>query len=395
MSKNKPAHQQIMDRSAVPAADLFKNSASGHSPVGGSSLHRVLACPASVRACHGRKESGTNAAAAEGTTAHELAEKLFRKMGRKLLALSKEDFLDGHDGEMADYIYDYYKYVCGVANGGDFDMMVEAKTDYSEYIPNGRGSADLVLVNDTTLHVFDLKYGMMPVDAHENPQLLSYLLGLYENMGLLYEFDKQMVHIVQPRIYNYSNWEVTPDRLDTFSLQLRAVEQLIATDAAPFNPGAKQCQWCLASGDCEAQKAEVLRLGRNEFDDAAVDTFSPNDLAEVLEKADMIENFVKAIRARAYDKLAAAHPVPGFKLVRGRNGPRQWAAGIDEDHIVVAMRAIGFTDEQMFKKSLVTPTQAEKLGFTDPDLVTQSEGKLSVAPESDKRPAVDVTEDFD
>ena len=109
----------------------------------------------------------------------------------------------------------------------------------------------------------------------------------------------------------------------------------------------------------------------------------------------MIEGWCKAIRAKAEAELLAGHPVPGYKLVEGRRGSRRWTNDAEVEQTLKSMR---MKLEEMYDFSLISPTTAEKLhkaGTIGPrqwpklqGLITQSEGKPSVAPATDKRPAL-------
>jgi hypothetical protein len=108
-------------------------------------------------------------------------------------------------------------------------------------------------------------------------------------------------------------------------------------------------------------------------------------LGHVMAAIPMVEEFCKAIRARVERELFDGKDVPGFKLVEGRRGARKWT---DQDAVATAL------GELAWEQSLISPTTAEKLlkktelwGAIQ-SLITQSEGKPSVAPTSDKRPAI-------
>ena len=132
-----------------------------------------------------------------------------------------------------------------------------------------------------------------------------------------------------------------------------------------------------------------------QLEHAAERTFDNATLGNLLGAVDLIEGWCKAIRAKAEAELLAGRPVPGFKLVEGRRGARRWA---DDKEVEATMKSMRMKLEEMYDFSLISPTTAEKLhkaGTIGPrqwpklqGLITQSEGKPSVAPASDKRPAL-------
>ena len=122
-------------------------------------------------------------------------------------------------------------------------------------------------------------------------------------------------------------------------------------------------------------------------------------LAAMMAKADMIEDWITAVRAEVERRLLAGAAVRGYKLVQGRQGNRAWA---NVEEAEAQLKAMRLKVEQMYDLSLISPTSAEKLA-TAPDpaigprqwkklqaIITRSPGKLHVAPVSDKRPAVSV-----
>jgi len=114
-----------------------------------------------------------------------------------------------------------------------------------------------------------------------------------------------------------------------------------------------------------------------------------------MKATDLIEGWCKAVRAKVESELFAGHQVPGYKLVDGRQGARSWA---DENEAEKLLKSFRLKEAQMYDFKLISPTTAEKvLKVASPKrwtkaqaLISRSDGKPSVAPESDKRPALVV-----
>ena len=71
-------------------------------------------------------------------------------------------------------------------------VLVEQRLDFSEYVPEGFGTGDCVIVGDGTLSVIDFKYGVgIVVEAEKNPQMIAdhsaYLLGAKNGSKLRYD----------------------------------------------------------------------------------------------------------------------------------------------------------------------------------------------------------------
>jgi hypothetical protein len=179
-----------------------------------------------------------------------------------------------------------------------------------------------------------------------------------------------------------------------------------------LRPSEKACKFCRAKATCPALRDEVTfsvasitGATADEFPDVIEQQVerptSESDeawLAACLSKVDLIEDWCKAIRAETERRLLAGDKVPGFKVVAGKKGNRQWADAKAAEETLKAMRV---KLEDMYDFKLISPTTADKLakaGTIGPrqwpklqGLITQSEGKPHVAPVSDSRPALVVT----
>ena len=121
-------------------------------------------------------------------------------------------------------------------------------------------------------------------------------------------------------------------------------------------------------------------------------------LAACLSKADLIEDWVKAVRAEVERRLLAGSEVPGYKLVAGKKGNRAWSKPADVEALLKSMR---LKEAEMYDFKLISPTSADKLakaGTIGPrqwpklqEMITQKDGEPHVAPASDSRPALTVT----
>jgi hypothetical protein len=178
-----------------------------------------------------------------------------------------------------------------------------------------------------------------------------------------------------------------------------------------FTPGESQCRFCPARATCAALAGRALATVAQDFADVtqelapqiepgvvAVNALDANALGRCMAAAPLVETWLKAVRGEVETRLLAGAPVPGFKLVAGRKGARKWANDAEAEDMLKAMR---LKTEQMYELKLISPTSAEKLhkgGDIGPRqwpklqaLITQGEGAPSVAPDSDKRAALNVS----
>jgi hypothetical protein len=178
----------------------------------------------------------------------------------------------------------------------------------------------------------------------------------------------------------------------------------VAPKAVDFvnDPDAEQTYFCV--------KKPTVRPVLDQVDDR-VATLDDQHLAVCMESIDLVEGWCKAVRAETERRLLAGSAIPGFKLVQGKQGNRQWSA---EDEAREMLKSFRLKVEEMHDLSLISPTSAEKLTATLDEkgkpligpkqwaklqkIIQRSEGKPSVAPAADKRPVwtpPDVMADFD
>ena len=118
----------------------------------------------------------------------------------------------------------------------------------------------------------------------------------------------------------------------------------------------------------------------------------------------LIQDWCKSIETAVYDHLLNGNPVTGYKLVEGRAGARKWTDDTTAEETLKTMR---LKVDDMYDKKLISPTTAEKLHKAGTlvdiqwgklqDIIVKPEDKPSIAPESDKRPALNfnVADEFD
>lgn len=421
-----------------------------HAKLSPSGYARWSACPGSVVLSEGVLDEGSSYAD-EGTAAHYLAAwclstggnpedqrgKFIRVGidGESIFVLTKpSDHPSAFEvgDEMIKHVGRYVTAVRQQAEGGV--LLVEQKVPISTYTSEegATGSADAIVVTrDGELHIHDLKYGMgEPVEAEGNSQLRLYALGAVEELELAYDFDHVRLFIHQPRIGSGapSEWGITLAELAKFGEEVKTASAWVqeATenkDDAGFAErylatGEDQCRWCRVKATCPALSKFVADTVGARFEDldevkeavSTLDQGTPEELATKMAATPLIEHWLKAVRAKVESELLAGNSIPGYKLVRGKMGNRQWNDPTEAEALLKSMR---LKVEEMYDLKLISPTTAEKLSQPGEDgkpiigprqwkkvqeIIVRKEGGLSVAPASDKREAVNPAakaDDFD
>jgi hypothetical protein len=324
------------------------------------------------------------------------------------------------DDDMANHVNVYVHKVREYADNKS--LMVEQRMPIGHLTGEAEacGTADAVVIDtiNREIIVIDLKYGMREVDGERNKQLMIYALAALEQFSMYEgEFERVRTVIIQPRIGHFPEWSCSVDELLAFGDEVRAAAKE-CHNAVEFSRGGltdmrgwlkpgPHCQknYCKARAKCPALANLVQDTVDADFEDMdkAIPPSSSNEqLARQMAAVPLIEDWCKAVRAKLEAELFAGRPVPGYKLVQGKKGNRQWS---DKEQAEATMKAFKLKVEEMYDLKLISPTSAEKLaksGTIGPrqwpklnSLVTQSEGSPSVAPESDKRPAIDVRPNAD
>lgn len=342
----------------------------------------------------------------EGTAAHEvgawiLASDLDEATARKVvgeLGVEVNGKVWPITDDMIDHCWDYAKLVREYANGRP--ILTERRLEFSHVVDvaNQFGTSDAVILGDDTLFVVDLKYGMgVKVDAMDNEQLQLYALGALKEYEFLGDFSLVQMVIHQPRLNHVAEYVITVPELLAFGRRAKEAAALALTPNATLVPGEKQCRFCKAKATCPALREEVLDIvaaDASDFDDLTannVRTDGDTDyLSVAMDKVSLVEDWCKAIRAEVERRLMAGQTVPNYKLVEGRQGNRAW---VDKDAIEALFQSWRLRKDEMYDFSLISPTKAEKLltpvrWEKAQSLISRSAGKPSVAPVTDRRPAI-------
>ena len=366
-----------------------------HALLGASSSARWLVCTPSAR-LEAMFPDEQSPYAAEGTVAHDLAEAILRHK----LEGKKAPKLDDYSAEMIEAVNRYVD-ICeekvneARARSSDAEAMIEARLDFSRWVPEGFGTGDMVIVADGILEVIDLKYGKgVPVSAVENTQMRLYALGAYDVNEFLYDVKTVRMTIVQPRLDSVSTDEMALEELLDWGEDIKPIAQRAWEGEGECTP-CDYCNFCKARHTCRA------------LADTCLDTFYKNggklnqlltdsEVSDILGMKDLITKWIKGVYDFAYEKaLSGEKQWPGYKLVEGTS--RRTIT--NPDAAAKTLLDNGYKEEDIFKpRELEGITNLQKVlgknGVAEylDAYIEKPEGKPTLVPECDKRPAINTVE---
>ena len=272
-------------------------------------------------------------------------------------------------------------------------LLVEAQLKLSEYIPEGFGSSDAVIIYGSCLGVYDLKYGKgVKVSAKGNTQMRCYALGAYLGPAELYDIKEVSMVIIQPRLQWVSVDALTSDELmDWAENDLKPNAVMAYIGEGDYVPG-EHCRFCPVAPRCRAlaMKASVLKIDREH------DLLDNDDIAETLRALPAIKSWIASLEAYALEQVMAGTPIPGFKAVEGRS-LRQIP---DQKAAIEALQKSGLAEDSYLRpRELKTISDLEKLltkkGFNSilGSYVVKPQGKPTLVEDSDPRPAMNSAKD--
>ena len=400
-----------------------------HAILAPSGSSRWMHCPPSARLCSLEPQKDT-AYTREGTIAHAMAEALLLgaiKVQKDLRAYDDEKRLEwpeksahlvemGGDAltrcfndcegegldpeEMLSIVAEHYcrivweDYLDALYRDPEAVLLVEARLKLDEFIPEGFGSSDAVIIFDRTLSVYDLKYGKgVKVSARGNTQMRCYALGAYLGPAELYDIKEVSMVIIQPRLQWVSVDALTSDELmDWAENELRPAAVMAYQGLGSFAAG-EHCRFCPIAPRC---KALALQASVAKDIDRSADLMTNEQIADILRKVGTLKSWISNIESYALDLALSGTPVPGFKVVEGRSLrtiPDQKAA-------IGALEKAGLSEDSYLRpRELKTISDLEKLltkkGFNTllGAYVVKPQGKPTLVEDSDPRPAMSSAKD--
>lgn len=400
-----------------------------HAKLSASGAELWLNCPGSVHMAELFPET-TSPAAVEGTLAHELAQTMilsassgsdqldpereaeYRSEKDKVNAFySEHKNLEGSFDGMKKILAPYVDYVIEEyqkikSKDPAAELMTEQHVDFSDIVPGGFGTSDVVIIGAEICEVIDLKYGKgVPISAINNPQIRLYTYGTMAAFDLSYDFSKVKMVIYQPRLDSVTSEELSADDLRSWGKAVIAPAAKKALGKKlSYNPGPWcKSHFCPATGSCKARAAKMHEfeemLERRKSDDAVL---SGDEMGKALAAAREYTTWAKDLETEALTMAQEGETVTGWKVVESTSKRRYK----NEEIVAATLVKAGYDPALIYERKLLGLTKMQQLTgkkefkalLEDTGLVYKPVGAPTLAPESDKRPAIVSTvkaEDFD
>ena len=362
-----------------------------HAILSASSSERWINCPPSARLCENYPDKGSDYAA-EGTDAHTLCEYRL-KLALGIPTKNPIEDLGWYNEEMEECAAAYTAYVMELVeaakqSGSTPTVLIEQRVDFSRWVESGFGTADCIVIANRILNIVDYKHGQgVEVSAVDNSQMKLYALGALEIIDYLYDIEEIQMTIFQPRKSNVSVDRISrDDLLEWADGELTQQAQLAFEGKGEFSCG-EWCRFCKAKAECRERANANLALAQLEFQLPAL--LDDEEIAEILGKLDALVSWATDVKEYALQQAISGKAWTGWKLVEGRSNRRY----TNENAVIAAVVQAGYDP---FEKKVLGITAMQKaLGKARFDellspYIEKPQGKPTLVPESDKRPAMNT-----
>ncbi len=354
--------------------------------VGGSTAKRVINCPGSVALVQKMPPKPSSKYADEGTLLHNV-------MAELIMSEEPPDYYLGTRYEdqiltpelVEEKIWPALRALDIIDPEQKMEIEAETRVGFGDLLPGVFGSTDLIGRLGNRAVVLDWKFGDgVMVEVEENPQLMFYAAAAMRTPEAQWAFEGvteiEMVIVQPPEV---RRWVTTPMRIARFEQELvQAVKQAEKPDAKLAV--GDHCRWCAAKPICPKMTGAVDRALK-----VQLDNLDAPQISNYLKNADMLEEWIKDLRALALQMLESGAKLPEYKLVAKR-AIRSWT---DDEKAKVALFAVGLTESEVMETAVVSPAKAEKalkkrkLGLPE-DLVVAISSGNTLASVNDPRPEV-------
>lgn len=374
-----------------------------HALLSASAAHRWMVCTAAPL-FEEQFPASTSPYAEEGTLAHSVCEltarKYFtamptRKYNAELAALKEKPRWKDEMLHTADAYVQYLK-----EKSFSFEQMphvaFETRVDLREWIPEGFGTCDCIMIGGDTLHITDYKHGQgVAVSAIGNPQMRLYALGALSHYRPVFgaRIKRISMAIVQPRITEEVKEDVmTVEELLDWGAEVKTIAEKAHSGKGEFVPG-EHCKFCRGKNVCRARALQntALEEFKNCVTPAKANGVNPiltdAEIGDLITRGAFLVDWYNDLRDYALAAILDGKTIPGYKVVEGRSN----RAFSDADAAINRMVKAGYDKAILFDYKAKSLSELEKItgkkAFAElmKDLIVKPAGKPTLVKETDAR----------
>jgi len=302
--------------SAVLTRELNKSSAVGSCFIGADSLNEQQADFIQ-----------------QGVLAHKCAEQLFKHIffGTEFVPMNLSDEIINAVNE---YILSIQNVVCGsyeqiIYLGAEKEVNIELDMNAKKAGVICSGKYDAAVIKTSSIHIFDLKYGVNDeVGAMNNAQLMLYAVGMYQQYEHMFIDTIDIVlHVYSPRQEQaYSVYQLSSEQLMSWfnNTVLPCVDEIAKLDInrVMSNPSVETCKGTHCTGYALGRCNRCKQWAFNQIG-AGSSSVLPNEkeLREEVHLRDFINGFIENSKNSTIDELENGRVIEGLycekKMVRG------------------------------------------------------------------------------
>ncbi len=380
-----------------------------HALLSASSAARWLHCTAAPRFEEQFPEN-TSEYAEEGRLAHAICElKVIKHFTAQLkpraytmrLKKLKENPLYNDEMDKTSDLYLEHLTERAMQYAAKPNIAAEVQVDFAEYVPEGFGTCDCIMIGGDTLSITDYKHGKgVPVSAENNPQMRLYALGALKRYKSVYgdSIKKVCMTIDQPRIQSEPSSEtITVEELLAWGESIKPIAAKAFAGLGTFCPG-EHCRFCRGKAKCKARADQNTAL--EEFKNCVPQNaekpplfgqgeLTDTEVGDLLIRGKELVAWYKDLEEYALGSILKGGTIPGWKVVAGRSN----RTFTDTDAALNAAMAAGYDKSLLYDLKPKTLTELEKLmgktEFADKlgSFVVKPIGKPTLALLTDKREA--------
>lgn len=392
-----------------------------HAELSASSSSRWLNCTAAPR-FEDNFPDETSEYAEEGTLAHQFSEIAAqynfnlitkRKKNSQIKKLQKESLYKDEMLTTSEF-YAQYLFDKSLTFAQKPYVALEVRVDFSDYVPEGFGTCDCIMIGGDTLHITDYKHGKgVPVSAEGNSQMRLYALGALKKYSPIFgdSIKKVSMAIVQPRITeDVSEETLTVEQLIEWGNWVRPIAEKAYYGMGEFHSGS-WCRFCKGKAVCKARAENYTAL--EDFKDFDIEgklseadvlaredaiclgaevpgVLSDAEIGDLLIRGAELVQWYGDLKSYALGAILDGKEIPGWKAVEGKSE----RAFTDENAAIQKLKDSGYEEEKLYKpKEALSLSNLEKLvgkkKFAElvGEFITKPHGKPTLVSENDKRAA--------